>query len=130
MSLKKNAQRQVVFTMKDTAGAAVTGLTPTCQVSKDGGAFAGCSNSPAEVSAGWYKITLTATEMNADAVAFKATGSGAVQFDQVVYTEVTLPDDTYTRVGAPVGASISADIAAVQSDTDNIQTRLPTSLVS
>ncbi len=47
---------------------------------------------------------------------------------------VTLVDnitkDVYDRIGAPVGASISADIAGVQSDTDNIQTRIPTSLVS
>ena len=35
----------------------------------------------------------------------------------------------YTRLGAPVGASISADIALVQADTDNMQTRLPAALV-
>jgi hypothetical protein len=38
--------------------------------------------------------------------------------------------DAYARLGAPVGASISADVAGVQSDTDNIQTRLPAALVS
>jgi hypothetical protein len=38
--------------------------------------------------------------------------------------------DNFARLGAPVGASISADIAGVQSDTDNIQTRLPAALVS
>lgn len=38
--------------------------------------------------------------------------------------------DAFVRLGAPVGASISADIAGVQSDTDNIQTRLPAALVS
>lgn len=38
--------------------------------------------------------------------------------------------DNYARLGAPAGASVSADIAAVQADTDNIQTRIPTSLVS
>lgn len=36
----------------------------------------------------------------------------------------------YTRLGAPAGASISADIAGVQSDTDNLQTRIPAALVS
>lgn len=41
-----------------------------------------------------------------------------------------LTGNAYTRLGAPVGASISADIAAVQADTDNVQTRLPTALVS
>ena len=37
--------------------------------------------------------------------------------------------DTFARVGAPVGATISADIAAVQADTDNLQTRIPAALV-
>lgn len=47
-----------------------------------------------------------------------------------------LTGDTYARLGAPVGASTAADIAGarteiagVQSDTDNIQTRLPAALV-
>lgn len=37
--------------------------------------------------------------------------------------------DSYARIGAPVGASISADVAGVQSDTNDIQTRLPAALV-
>ncbi len=37
--------------------------------------------------------------------------------------------DAFARLGAPVGASISADIAGVQADTDNIQTRIPAALV-
>lgn len=36
----------------------------------------------------------------------------------------------YVRLGAPAGASVSADVAAIQADTDNIQTRLPAALVS
>lgn len=38
--------------------------------------------------------------------------------------------DSFTRLGAPVGASISADIALVQADTDNIQTRIPAALTA
>lgn len=38
--------------------------------------------------------------------------------------------DAFARLGVPVGASISADIAGVQADTDNIQTRIPAALVS
>lgn len=37
--------------------------------------------------------------------------------------------DNFARLGAPAGASVSADVAAVQADTDNIQTRLPAALV-
>lgn len=34
----------------------------------------------------------------------------------------------YTRIGAPTGVSVSADIAAVQANVGNIQTRIPASL--
>lgn len=37
--------------------------------------------------------------------------------------------DSFARLGAPVGASTSADIAGVQSDTNDIQTRIPAALV-
>lgn len=43
----------------------------------------------------------------------------------LVDTGTTLPG----ILGTPVGADLSADIAAVQADTDDIQTRLPASLV-
>jgi hypothetical protein len=42
----------------------------------------------------------------------------------------TATDAIFNRIGAPVGASISADIAAVQSDTNDIQTRIPAALDS
>lgn len=37
--------------------------------------------------------------------------------------------DSFARLGAPAGASVSADVAGLQTDTDNIQTRLPAALV-
>lgn len=46
-------------------------------------------------------------------------------------TPSATPDLALASVlGSPVGASISADIAAVQSDTNDIQTRLPTALTA
>lgn len=38
--------------------------------------------------------------------------------------------DAFARLGAPAGASVSADIAGVQSDTNDLQTRVPAALVS
>lgn len=38
--------------------------------------------------------------------------------------------DSFARLGAPAGASVSADVAGVQSDTNDIQTRIPAALVS
>jgi hypothetical protein len=43
---------------------------------------------------------------------------------------IAATDAIFNRIGAPAGASVSADIAAVQSDTNDIQTRLPAALVS
>lgn len=56
---------------------AKTGLTVTAQRSIDGGAFAACSNAPTEVGSGYYKINLSAADLNGDFITFKFTGSGA-----------------------------------------------------
>jgi len=56
-----------------------TGLTITAEISKDGGAFAACANSAAEISDGLYKISFTAAERNADVMTFKATATGGDQ---------------------------------------------------
>jgi hypothetical protein len=64
-------------------GSAGTGLSPTCTISKDGGAFAACANSATEIgSTGVYKINLTQTEMNADELwlTFSAATARVVDF--------------------------------------------------
>jgi hypothetical protein len=38
--------------------------------------------------------------------------------------------DNFARLGAPAGASVSADVAALQTDTDDIQARLPAALIT
>ena len=50
-----------------------TGKTLTEEISKDGGAFAACSNDASEVGNGVYKIDLTALEMDADIITLKFT---------------------------------------------------------
>lgn len=63
-----------------------TGKTITAQISKDGGAFANCTNAVSEVSNGVYKINLTQTEMNADIIVLKFTEASC---DQRTITIVT-----------------------------------------
>ena len=47
------------------------------------------------------------------------------------YTGNTLQTgDSFARLGAPAGASVSADLVALQADADNIQTRIPAALAS
>ena len=94
-TLKKNAQRTIVFVMIDSADttAVKTGLSVAAQISKDGGAFADASNAVAEIGSGFYTLTLTAAETNADAVAVKLTASGAVQQNLALYTDAKLVSD-------------------------------------
>jgi hypothetical protein len=57
---------------------AVTGATPTVTLSKAGGAFAVATNAVSEVSSGFYKVTLTASETGTvGALAILATATSA-----------------------------------------------------
>lgn len=68
-----------------TAG---TGLTVTCQRSIDGAAFANCATSTAtEISAGWYKVNLAASDLNGDTIALKFTAPTADQRDVLIATQ-------------------------------------------
>jgi hypothetical protein len=66
-----------------------TGVTVTATIGKDGGNFAACTNSVSEVSGGWYKITLTAAEMTANAIKVKFTGTGCAQRNIYFRTQPT-----------------------------------------
>jgi len=78
---KNEALSNFEFLMVDSTDhvAAKTGLTVTAQISKDGGAFAGCSNAVSEIGSGVYVIDLTQAEMNADVITLKFTAAGADQ---------------------------------------------------
>lgn len=56
------------------------------------------------------------------------TVGGVSVIGEVVAEFTVQASAAFTRLGAPVAASISADIAGVQADTDNIQTRIPAAL--
>ncbi len=47
-----------------TTGAAKTGLTCTVGLSKAGAAFSGAAGAVAEISNGWYKVSLTTVDTN------------------------------------------------------------------
>lgn len=72
----------------------LTSLAAT--VSKDGGAFASCTNAPAEIgTTGYVSVLLTATEMNANAiiVRFTASNTGAMAGRAFVYPLVLSEED-------------------------------------
>lgn len=76
---KNTAYSNYMFLMVDDTDGKTpeTGLTPTCTRSIDGAAFAACANSPVEVSNGWYKITLAASDLNGDEIVLRFTGTGS-----------------------------------------------------
>jgi len=68
---RKNTAFRLYFTVRDASGVPVTGFTsPDSEVSKDGGAFADCTNEATYVGHGRGYIDLTSTEMNADSVGY------------------------------------------------------------
>jgi len=89
INLKKNTSFSAFpFTMYDsTTHLPLAGLTVTAERSIDGGAFAACSNAVAEVSAGGYKIDLSAADLNGDSVKLKFTATGADQQDVSIVTQ-------------------------------------------
>lgn len=92
---------------------------------------------------GLYKLALTTTHTNTLGefqLHITATGADPTDVAHQVVTDlpgIAQTGDNFPRLGAPAGASVSADIAAVktetasiQSDTNDIQARLPGALVS
>lgn len=84
------------------------------------------------INDGWYRLDLpdAACASSAAGVQIGGTVTGMIVLAPYIELEVNNATDVYTRIGAPVGASISADVAGVQSDTNDIQTRLPAALVN
>lgn len=94
VGVKKGVEYTIVFKMVDATDFATPepSITVTEERSLDGGAFAACTNAATEIGgagngAGWYKITLSATEMNANEIIFKGTGAGCAQCDRLIITE-------------------------------------------
>lgn len=89
---QKNVAYRVTFPIFDADGDLVTGATGLdSEVSKDGAAFADCTNEATEIatSSGIYYLDLTSTEMNADTVAviIKTSSSGAKTTPIIMYPE-------------------------------------------
>lgn len=80
LGVKKNtALANFTFAMFDSAGAPKTGLSSfTAERSIDGGAFSAIAGAVTEIANGFYKVNLTAGELNGDVVALRFASSGGV----------------------------------------------------
>ena len=119
--MKKNVASQVIGAQMVTAadGTAFTGSV-TAYVTGDGGTQAvGSVGSGActHEGNGFHTYAPAQAETNYDHVAFTFVGTGAVPVTIQAYTNFPQTGDSFARLGAPAGASVSADIANI-STTD------------
>lgn len=119
-TLKQSTAYTRTFLMVDSSDhlSPKTGLTVGVYLSKAGGAFGAVSGSVSELSFGWYKVALNATDTNTlGELAFHCTGSAAdlTDFvDQVTGNILgdTLPANVTQWVGVAPNALISGTVDA------------------
>jgi hypothetical protein len=90
MMVKKN-QAYDFFTFPMTSSSShqmQTGLTVTCQISKDGGSLANSTNAVVEIGGGLYYVSFVQAETDCGTMGLKFSASGA---DDLPYTLVTQP---------------------------------------
>lgn len=81
---QSDTSKVVMFLMVSSTDhvTAVTGLSPTVTISKNGGAFASPTGTTAEVGSGWYKHTPSAADVGTlGPLVLHATGTGADPVD-------------------------------------------------
>lgn len=124
--MKKNTASQVVGAQMVTAadGTAFTGSV-TVYVTGDGGTQAVGSVSSGACTHegnGYHTYAPAQAETNYDMVAFTFIGTGAIPATVQVYTTFPQTGDSYARLGAPAGVSVSDDLATIDSNVDAILT--------
>lgn len=120
--MRKNTASQTIGAqlVSATDGSAVTSGTTTVYVTGDGGTQAAGAGTVAHEGNGYWSYAPTQAETNFDHVAFTFVNASAITTTVQVYTSYPQSGDSYARLGAPAGASIAADIAAIEAQTDDI----------
>lgn len=116
--MKKNVSGQIVGAQVNAKadGTPVTTGTTTVYVTGDGGTqAAGSVGSGActHEGNGFWTYAPAQAETNYDHVAFTFANTNGINATVQIYPSFPQTGDGFARIGAPVGASVSADIAAV-----------------
>lgn len=122
ISAIKTKTDSLTFTVANVLDANTLRVGGTTQTARDIGASVLLSNgtSTGQISLSSGLVTLAGV-----------THTGAVIPTVTTLTGHTAQTgDAYARLGAPAGASVSADVAAVKADTGNLVTRITSSLFS
>jgi len=85
---KRAASLVFEISLRDTSNRRMTGLTPTLQIMKDGGAFASAAGTIVETATGSkiYRVTLTTVDMDADRLYVLVTAPLAIDRDFMFFT--------------------------------------------
>lgn len=122
--MKKNVAGQIVSAVlvSATDGSAITaGVSVT--VTGDGGTQGAGAGTVTHEGGGEWSYAPTQAETNFDHIAFKFSATGAIPVLVQVYTAFPQTGDSFARLGAPAGASVSADIAAIKTVVDAVKAK-------
>ena len=129
---------RIPFILLSTSdGSPITGAAPTVTISKDGGAFASATNTPAEIGNGYYYVDLTTAETTVtNNVIIRATATGAQPTAVVWEPEQDLsglstfdPSTDDVTINATQAATLATaaalttvgdNVSAVKAKTDNL----------
>lgn len=124
---------QVDSNVKSNAGTAITAAAGVQEVKVASiannavTAASAAADLTTELQTGLATATaLTSAQSDITAIKAKTDNLPTAPADETLVIVATTA--IYNRLGAPAGASLAADIAGIQSDTDNIQTRIPAAL--
>ena len=117
--MKKNVAGQIIGVQMITAadGTVFTGAVAVAVTVGNGTQASGTATAPVHKGNGYHSYTPSQAETNGDHLAFTFTGTGAIA--TTVQPPIQFPQtgDNFARLGAPAGASMSADVAAVKVDS-------------
>lgn len=101
---RRNSPKRVLFYAASTGHVPVTLGSPTGIISKDGGAFANCTNLPVAVSNGLYYLDLTATETDAEklAITYNTTTAGVIK--GMIFSDSKFEQSVVNLIGSNVGS--------------------------
>lgn len=121
--LHKDTAADVMVFMRQSADhlTAATGLTLTCELSRDGSAFATISPTVAEIGNGWYLISLTAshTDTLGDLV-LHVTATGADPSDVIAQVDSALTAIKAKTDNLPASPAAVGDIPSAAQNADAV----------
>lgn len=120
--MRKNAASQLVSAQMVSASDGSNVTSGTCNVAVEIDGTAGTGGTATHIANGKWEYAPIQADTNGDYLTFQFVLSGAITQLVQIYTTFPQTGDNFARLGAPAGASVSADVAAVKAETASILT--------